>query len=50
MALQFVEIELTISVHDEPSPDKEAFRDDVASWILARATDSVESEGTKPKL
>ena len=38
---------LTDSVHDEPSPDKEAFRDDVVNWILARCTDL---DGAKPRL
>ena len=34
---------LTLIVHDEPSPYKEAFMDDVANWIVARSVE-------KPKL
>lgn len=41
---------LTDSVHDEPSPDKEAFRDDVVKWILARCTDAAGVDGAKPRL
>lgn len=37
-------------LHDEPSPDKEAFRDDVVNWILARSTDSIGTDGAKPRL
>lgn len=37
-------------VHDEPSPDKEVFMDDVVNWILARSGDSVQVDGAKPKL
>jgi acylglycerol lipase len=40
---------LTIPVHDEPSPAKEAFRDDVASWILTRCADPV-GDDAKPRL
>jgi acylglycerol lipase len=39
-----------MTVHDEPSPDKEAFVDDVANWILARSTDPVQSDGARSKL
>lgn len=35
-------------LHEEPSPDKEAFRDDVVNWILTRSADSI--EGAKPRL
>ena len=41
---------LTMAVHDEPSPDKEVFMDDVANWILARSVDPVQTDGAKPKL
>ena len=41
---------LTLAVHDEPSPDKEAFVDDVANWILARSTEPVGAEDAKPRL
>jgi acylglycerol lipase len=38
-------------VHDEPSPEKEVFFDDVANWILARSNEPVQTtEGAKPKL
>ncbi|KAF1947203.1 alpha/beta-hydrolase [Clathrospora elynae] len=37
-------------LHDEPNPDKETFRDDVVNWILARSTDPIHNDGTKPKL
>ncbi|XPS93939.1 Acylglycerol lipase [Ascochyta lentis] len=37
-------------LHDEPSPDKEVFMDDVANWILARSVEAVQVEGAKPKL
>ncbi|KAJ4286146.1 hypothetical protein N0V90_013495 [Kalmusia sp. IMI 367209] len=37
-------------LHDEPSPEKEVFVDDVANWILARSEDPVQVDGTKPKL
>ncbi|KAF1838536.1 alpha/beta-hydrolase [Decorospora gaudefroyi] len=37
-------------LHDEPSPYKETFRDDVANWILARSTEPVEGDGAKPRL
>lgn len=38
-------------LHDEPSPDKEVFFDDVTNWILARSTDAPQvSDGAKPKL
>jgi acylglycerol lipase len=40
---------LMITVHDEPSPDKETFRDEVANWILARSTEPVGSDA-KPRL
>jgi acylglycerol lipase len=40
---------LTSAVHDEPSPHKEVFIDDVANWILARSVDPV-VDGAKPKL
>jgi acylglycerol lipase len=43
--------QLTLAVHDEPSPDKEVFMEDVANWILARSTEPVQvGDGTKPKL
>ena len=41
---------LTLQVHDEPSPDKEVFMDDVANWILARSVEPVQVDGAKPKL
>jgi acylglycerol lipase len=45
------ESQLTLVVHDEPSPDKEVFMEDVANWILARCTEPVQmTEGAKPKL
>ncbi|RYN31175.1 hypothetical protein AA0119_g4827 [Alternaria tenuissima] len=37
-------------LHDEPSPDKDAFRDDVVNWILARATDPAGEDSAKPRL
>lgn len=37
-------------VHDEPSPYKEAFIDDVANWILTRSVDPVQTDGAKSKL
>ncbi|KAF3040361.1 hypothetical protein E8E12_009446 [Didymella heteroderae] len=37
-------------LHDEPSPDKEVFMDDVANWILARSVEPVQTDGAKPKL
>jgi acylglycerol lipase len=38
-------------VHDEPSPEKEVFIEDVTNWILARSTEPVHVEGgAKPKL
>jgi acylglycerol lipase len=37
-------------VHDEPSPDKEVFMDDVANWITARSGEAVQVDGSKPKL
>ena len=43
-------LELTWIVHDEPSPEKEVFIDDVAHWILARSTEPVQGDGAKPKL
>ena len=39
---------LTDIVHDEPSPDKEVFMDDVANWVLART--AVQVDASKPKL
>jgi len=36
-------------LHDEPSPDKEKFVDDVTDWILARS-DPVGGHDTKPRL
>jgi acylglycerol lipase len=39
-----------LSVHDEPSPHKEVFMDDVANWILARSVEPVQVDGAKPKL
>ena len=45
-----------MAVHDEPRPDKEAFRDDVVDWILARSTDPAGVDGVngvdgaKPRL
>jgi acylglycerol lipase len=44
------EMVLTAAVHDEPSPDKEVFMDDVANWILARSVEPVQTDGAKPKL
>jgi acylglycerol lipase len=41
---------LTLSVHDEPSPDKDVFRDDVVNWVLARVTDPVGDDSAKPRL
>lgn len=41
---------LTGVVHDEPSPDKEAFVDDVVNWVLARSEVPVQVDGSKPKL
>lgn len=41
---------LTRAVHDEPSPDKEAFVDDVANWILSRSETPVQVDDNKPKL
>jgi acylglycerol lipase len=42
---------LILAVHDEPSPEKEVFINDVADWILARSTEPVQvAEGAKPKL
>lgn len=40
---------LTMPVHDEPSPDGEKFRGDVADWILARS-DPVGGHDAKPRL
>ncbi|QRC90761.1 hypothetical protein JI435_002780 [Parastagonospora nodorum SN15] len=38
-------------LHDEPSPEKEVFMEDVANWILARSTEPVQAgDGAKPKL
>ncbi|XP_014561210.1 hypothetical protein COCVIDRAFT_87475 [Bipolaris victoriae FI3] len=37
-------------LHEEPSPDKEAFLDDVVNWILARCTDAAGADGAKPRL
>ena len=37
-------------VHDEPSPDKEVFMDDVANWISAHSGEAVQVEGSKSKL
>ncbi|KAL6151074.1 hypothetical protein ACJQWK_10768 [Exserohilum turcicum] len=37
-------------LHDEPSPDKETFCDDVVKWILARCTDRDGADGAKPRL
>ncbi|KAF2643099.1 alpha/beta-hydrolase [Massarina eburnea CBS 473.64] len=37
-------------LHDEPSPDKETFADDVANWILERSTGPVQVDGSKSKL
>ncbi|KAH8719442.1 Alpha/Beta hydrolase protein [Phaeosphaeriaceae sp. PMI808] len=38
-------------LHDEPSPHKEVFMEDVADWVLARSTEPVQvGEGSKPKL
>jgi acylglycerol lipase len=41
---------LTATVHDEPGSDKEAFRDDVANWILARSVEPVQADGAKARL
>lgn len=41
---------LMLAVHDEPSPDREVFMDDVANWILARSVEPVQVDGAKPKL
>lgn len=41
---------LMLAVHDEPSPDKEVFMDDVANWILARSVEPVQVDGAKLKL
>jgi acylglycerol lipase len=41
---------ITLAVHDEPSPDKEVFMDDVANWILARSVEPVQVDGARPKL
>ncbi|KAF1913505.1 Alpha/Beta hydrolase protein [Ampelomyces quisqualis] len=38
-------------LHDEPSPEKEVFIDDVANWILARSNEPVQgAEAAKSKL
>ncbi|KAF1841317.1 alpha/beta-hydrolase [Cucurbitaria berberidis CBS 394.84] len=37
-------------LHDEPSPEKEVFIDDVANWILARSTEPVQGDSARPKL
>ncbi|KAL5117713.1 hypothetical protein ACEQ8H_004323 [Pleosporales sp. CAS-2024a] len=39
-------------LHDEPSPDKEVFMEDVAKWILARSSEEAlqGGDGAKPKL
>jgi acylglycerol lipase len=43
--------QLTLIVHDEPSPEKEVFITDVANWILARSTEPVQmADAAKPKL
>jgi acylglycerol lipase len=42
--------QLTTTVHDEPSPEKEVFIEDVANWILARSIEPVQVDGTRPKL
>lgn len=37
-------------LHDEPGHDKQVFMDDVANWILARSTETAQSDGAKSKL
>jgi acylglycerol lipase len=38
-------------LHDEPSPEKEVFIEDVANWILARSIEPVQAgDDAKPKL
>ena len=41
---------LTTTVHDEPSPHKEVFMDDVVNWVLARSVEPVQVDAAKPKL
>lgn len=49
-AMQMMNDELTLAVHDEPGQDKEVFMEDVAQWILARSTEPVQGDGAKSKL
>jgi len=37
-------------LHDEPSPHKEVFMDDVVNWVLARSVEPVQVDAAKPKL
>jgi acylglycerol lipase len=48
--IEFGGLELTAAVHDEPGSDKEAFRADVANWILARSVEPVQVDGAKARL
>lgn len=41
---------LMLAVHDEPSPDKDVFMDNVADWILARSVEPVQIDDAKPRL